>query len=69
MEASVQIRSELTGIHDVASLEKAFAAAKEDSSIWKISFDAASGERVRLIKVPGEDAAWIYEDVFGNRKV
>lgn len=49
MDKLVQTRSEENGIRDFDTVKEAIAHAKEDETVWKISFLAASGERVRLI--------------------
>ena len=50
VEKTVQTRSEETGIKHFKKFEDALAAAKADESIWKISFNTSSGERVRLVR-------------------
>jgi hypothetical protein len=62
----IQVRMESGDIRSFPTLEDAFVFAQEFTSAWKISFNAETGERVRLIR---EDGQWIYENVFGNRKV
>jgi hypothetical protein len=44
-----QTRSEETGLEFFDSIEKAMAHAKEDPTVWKISFDHA-GEGIRLVR-------------------
>jgi myo-inositol-hexaphosphate 3-phosphohydrolase len=44
-----QLRSEKTGMHYFDTLQGAFQYAREDRSVWKISFNASNGERIRLI--------------------
>lgn len=62
MEADIQVRSEETGIRTFPTVEKAFDEAILDSTIWKISFNAMTGERVRLVRrIRGGEAVWIYE--------
>ncbi len=55
----VQTRSEETGLASHDSLDAAFYAAKLDPTIWKISFNAEDGSRIRLVK--HDDDMWIYE--------
>ena len=50
MGMEVQVRSEETGIWSFSTIREALDAAKDDLTIWKISFDIESGERVRLVK-------------------
>jgi hypothetical protein len=60
----VQTRSESNGLRFFTSVYNAFEAAERDSSIWKISFNAQNGERVRLIRefdVPTAKMIWKYE--------
>lgn len=60
----VQTRSEETGIKNFPTLMDALAAARDDASIWKISFDICDGTRVRLI---WEDSKWVYQNMItGN---
>ncbi len=46
----VQTRSETTGILAHTTVELAFDAAERDDTIWKISFDAEDGSRIKLVK-------------------
>ena len=55
----VQTRSEKHGMAYYETCKEALEAAKEDQSIWKISF-AHKDERIRLVKEAGE---WIYEPI------
>lgn len=57
-----QTRSELNGLSDFDTLDGAFMAAKNDRTIWKISFNAQNGERIRLIRLT-EDSKWIYQSI------
>lgn len=61
----VQTRSEENGLVELTSLKDAFAKAKKDKTIWKISFSLDNGERVRPTRqedsVIGE--VWIYESL------
>lgn len=56
-----QVRSEETGLNNFATLDEALQAADRDRTIWKISFAAPSGERVRLIKENGE---WLFRPIY-----
>jgi hypothetical protein len=48
-EGDIQLRSELNGLRYVKTLKEALSLAKQDKSIWKISFSLGE-ERVRLIR-------------------
>lgn len=61
-EFAVQIRSETWGITTVPTIREAMRRAKADPTIWKISFDAESGERVRLT-FDELTEFWIYDDI------
>jgi hypothetical protein len=58
----VQVRSELTGLHYFSSIREALRYAKAHEDVWKISFDAENGERVRLVKDELTEF-WVYEDL------
>ncbi len=45
-----QTRSEILGIAEWDSLEGALFYAEEHLTVWKISFFAENGERIRLVK-------------------
>ena len=60
-----QTRSEVNGINFHLTLEEAFQRAEVDDSIWKISFNAEDGTRVRLIRT---NEGWTYQDILGNRR-
>lgn len=61
----IQTRSEMNGLRFYRTLESAFADALYDKTVWKISFNAEDGSRIRLIRTPD---GWIYEDINGNRQ-
>lgn len=50
MDKQVQTRSEKNGLQMHDSIKNAIAASMKDDSIWKISFNAQSGERVRMTR-------------------
>ncbi len=55
----IQTRSEANGYQSFDSLKSAFEAAKEDATIWQISFFLGK-EKVRLVKQYGFDnEEWI----------
>jgi hypothetical protein len=61
----IQTRNHLGEILDHKTLQDALAHAREDQTVWKISFEIIDGSRVRLIKT---DEGWTYENIFtGNR--
>lgn len=57
----IQTRSEVNGLSEYPLVKDAFNAAKKDGSIWKISFDAEDGSRVRLVEINGR---WVFESIF-----
>lgn len=57
-----QIRSEITGIREYETFEEAMKWAKEDKTVWKVSFSLVTGERVRLVRA-GIGDAWILEQM------
>jgi hypothetical protein len=64
----IQTRSEETGLRTFSTLVNAFTHAKEDLTVWKISFEVPSGERVRLVRNTdqGDDLnTWFYEPLMG----
>ena len=54
-----QTRSEDNGMDWHTSMKEALAAAKDDPSIWKISFPVGK-EMVRLVE---RDGNWVYEPI------
>lgn len=66
MDETIQTRNEDGQICYWTSLEAAFKHAIDtDDTIWKISFNAANGDRVRLVRhlnVNGE-TIWLYQDL------
>lgn len=60
----VQTRSEENGLKFYSTLTDAFRASMLDSTIWKISFNAWDGTRVRLVRTSD---GWVYEDISGMR--
>lgn len=59
MGFEAQTRNEHGEILRHASVNDAMLHAREDPSVWKISFDAANGERIRLVQ-KGR-GTWVYE--------
>lgn len=55
----IQLRDSEGGIREVDTFKEAFEAAKEDRSIWKISWPE-DDNRIRLVR--GEDG-WVYEPI------
>ncbi len=66
MDTTIQTRSEINGIAYHANLLEAMTAVGRDNSIWKISFNAANGERIRLI---WEYDCWILESIIQEAKL
>lgn len=65
VEGKVQTRSEHNGLGYHNSVGAAIDAAKFDSTIWKISFTAETGDHIRLIRVALDDFSylWKYEPI------
>jgi hypothetical protein len=61
---TVQTRSNTGELRYFMSLEIALAIAKTDPHIWKISFNAEDGTRIRLVRIA---TGWTYENIDGNR--
>lgn len=64
MDLPVQTRDEEGSLRYFATIEDALAYARKEPSVWKISFDSVTGERVRL--VIGEYCEWMYEPILGD---
>lgn len=60
MDKPFQTRSETHGLRSFETLSDALTAAKEDESIWKISFTVGK-EMVRLLRTTGDE--WVYEPI------
>jgi hypothetical protein len=56
-----QTRSETRGLKSFSRLEWAFDAAREDPTIWKISW-IENGESIRLVRAEGEKS-WDLEPI------
>lgn len=63
LNALFQTRSETKGISNETTLFRALEAAKKDRTIWKISFNAANGDRVRLV-THDNGITWILEPLW-----
>jgi hypothetical protein len=57
-----QTRSESTGLGQWPTMAEALQAAKQDTTIWKISFTLPNSERIRLIRMPELDQ-WVYSPI------
>jgi len=53
----VQTRSETNGLKFHSTISDALHAAESDSTIWKVSFNAEDGTRIRLVK---SHNGWLY---------
>lgn len=64
-EFFVQTRSESNGLRLWRTLEEALAHAKQDNTVWKISFPLASGERIRLVvdEIADGKLGWVWEKI------
>ena len=61
----VQTRSQTGEIRFYNTLESALADAQTDVKVWKVSFNAEDGTRIRLVRTI---EGWTYESVMdGNR--
>ena len=56
----IQTRSEETGLRQWRTLQDALTAAREDTTIWKISFEIEDDTRVRLVR---DGEGWTYEPI------
>lgn len=61
LDTHIQTRSEVTGIRNFPQIAEAMFAAKDDLTIWKISFNAANGDRVRLVRF--QNTEWIFDPI------
>lgn len=52
-------------VQHFSALSEAFEEARRDRQVWKISFNAQDGTRIRLLRT---EHGWVYEDVYGNRE-
>lgn len=57
---SIQTRNREGELSYFKTLKEAYAYTLEDPTVWKISFDIPTGERVRLVKM-SED--WVWQDI------
>lgn len=56
----VQTRNACGDLQFFPTLEAAYAHSEKDVSVWKISFELETGERVRLVK---REDDWVWEDI------
>jgi hypothetical protein len=56
----VQTRSSKGELKFFETIKEAFDHARDDSTVYKVSFGVESGERVRLVYRNG---SWVYEDL------
>ena len=60
----VQTRSEETGLANFQTIKEAIEYAARHEHVWKVSFNAQTGERVRLIKIGVQGAIrWVFEPI------
>jgi len=65
----IQTRSESNGLQYCMSIKEAFDEAKRDHTIWKISFNAEDGSRVRLVLRESPECTidtWCYEPLLAE---
>lgn len=60
-DGAYQLRSEKTGLQYTKSLEVALRIAESDPTIWEISFNSDTEERVRLVKREHAWDSWVLE--------
>jgi hypothetical protein len=75
----VQTRSESGGLEYFDTVQEALTYANEHEDVWKISFEAKTGERIRLVRRPTYDLAndceeaetnWSFEPIeYGGKKL
>jgi len=58
----VQVRCESGEIKNFDTFNLAYEYAKQDRSVWKISFTIGTNERIRLVK--NEFDEFIYEPIY-----
>jgi len=57
---AIQTRNREGTLEYFPTLKEAYEHALKDTTVWKISFDIPTGERVRLVKM-SED--WVWQDI------
>lgn len=60
MDTFIQTRDEEGHLEYWPTLKAAFEMAYRNQAIWKVSFNTANGERIRLIRM-GEH--WVYDPI------
>ena len=65
-DQSIQTRATGGELRYYATLTMALIDAQKNKEVWKISFNTATGERVRLVRT--EDG-WVYESIEENRYI
>jgi len=61
----VQTRSQTGDIRFYNTLESALADAQKDTKVWKVSFNAEDGSRIRLIRTI---ESWVYENIQSSER-
>lgn len=61
----IQTRSSTGEIRFYNSLESALSDAKTDTKVWKVSFNAEDGTRIRLVRTI---EGWVYENVVSEER-
>lgn len=59
----IQTRDAEGALRYYQTLKEAMEYANSNLSIWKVSFNCESGERVRLVR--DEEDTWVYEPIMG----
>jgi hypothetical protein len=59
----VQTRGEEDGLKLFHTVKEAYVYALNTPDVWKISFYADNGERVRLVRSEEEPSQFFYEDL------
>lgn len=58
----VQTRNSEGELQFFDTVKEAFDHADEDQTVWKVSFDAEDGSRVRFVESPSKDG-WVFEPI------
>ena len=62
---AIQTRNREGTLEYFPTLKEAYEHSLKDSTVWKISFDVPTGERMRLVKM-SED--WVWQDMLREVK-
>jgi len=65
----IQTKSEKNGLRNFPTWAEAFAAAKRDSSIWKISWDENDCTRIQRVRLVRTGDSWKYDPIKSDEPV